>query len=402
MGIQHFIEKHRASPEGIQARVCLDRLLREMELGLAGKGSLPMIPSYLSLNITPSAEQPCCVMDAGGTNLRVARAVFSPDGRCRIEDIQKSAMPGTRGMLSCEEFYNTLAEFVKSTGATERIGFCFSYNVRLERTLDGILDSWSKEVQVPDAPGKPVGASLKRAVGDDCRYVCVLNDTVAALLGARTCNPEVTIGLILGTGINVCYCEPSRNIPKLPADIKTDSMIISTEVGEFDGFPKSTFDEAVIQASDDPAIYRAEKQCAGAYLGKLIQQAWQEAAKEGLILEAFRKPVTLPQISSYLAGEYPALPVDPGAVEIAETMIHRAAKIAAILSAGAILKSCSDGSQASMVIEGSQYWKLTGFAKWFDRELEKILQPHAISVSVTKVENSCMTGAALAAYANPM
>ena len=402
MGIQRFIEKHNLSPQGIHGRACLEQLIREMELGLGGKGSIPMIPSYLSLDIRPASGEYCCVMDAGGTNLRLARAVFTEDGKCGLEDLQKTAMPGTKGELSFEEFYHTLAALAKGTGAAGRVGLCFSYNVLLDRHLDGILDSWCKEVQVPDAPGKPVGASLKQALGGACSHICVLNDSVAALLGAHICDPEVTLGLILGTGINICYCEDRKNIPKLPQDITSGSMIISTEIGEFDGFPKSTFDQAVIRASDAPDMAHAEKQCAGAYLGDAIRLAWQAAAREGLIPEAFLKDVTLPEISDYLGKAATNLPDDPGAAEIAATMVHRGAKIAAILTAGAIVKSCERGRQCAMVIEGSQYWKLTGFGSWFDRELSQILAPYGIRVRVAKAENSCLLGAALAAFAEPM
>lgn len=402
MTIRDFIGKHNLSPDAIHANSCLEQLLREMELGLAGKGRIPMISSYLSFDIRPVFGEKCCVMDAGGTNLRIARASFSLDGVCRLGDIQKTAMPGSRGALSFDAFYDTLASLAKSTGAQERIGLCFSYNVILERNLDGILDSWCKEVQVPDAPGKPVGATLRQAIGADCRHICVLNDSVAALLGAHLCDPEVTLGLILGTGINICYCESTGKIPKLPPDIQSDSVIISTEIGEFDGFPKSTFDKAVIRGSDEPSMAHAEKQCAGAYLGKVIQLAWQEAARDGLIPEHFLRPVTLPQISSFLSKADPDLPADSGAVEIADTIIRRAAKIAAILTAGAILKSSRDRRRCAMIIEGSQYWKLTGFKKWFDMELAEILAPYGICVHVAKVENSCLLGAALAAYAKPM
>ena len=179
-------------------------------------------------------------------------------------------------------------------------------------------------------------------------------------------------------------------------------MIISTEIGEFDGFPKSTFDEAVIRDSDEPTMAHAEKQCAGAYLGKVIRLAWQEAARSGLIAEQFLRPVTLPEVSSYLGKTNTDLPDDSGATEIADTIIHRAAKIAAILTAGAIVKSGAAGGPCSMIIEGSQYWKLTGFAEWFDLELRSVLQPYGTDVSVVKVENSCLLGAALAAFAKPM
>lgn len=402
MTIPAFIRTHGLAADGIPGAECLALLLREMELGLQGTGRLPMIPSYLSLNIQPAASVPCCVIDAGGTNLRLARAEFTGDGLCHLEGIRKTAMPGTQGALSSEEFYGTLAALAAATGAAERIGLCFSYTVALERNLDGILHAWCKEVQVPGALGKPVGASLRQATGGVCRHICVLNDSVAALLGAHSLEPEVTLGLILGTGINVCYSEQTGQIPKLPVDMASESMIISTEVGEFDGFPKNCFEEAVIRASDDPGIAPAEKQCAGAYLGDVISLAWQAAARAGLIHEAFLRSVTLPQISDYLAKANPDLPEDPGAMEIAAAMVHRAAKIAAVLTAGPVLRSCPPGSTCTMVIEGSQYWKLTGFRECFHRELTALLDPQGIRISVVKTENSCLLGAALAAFAEPM
>lgn len=402
MHIQDFIEIHNLSSDTIHAQTCLTQLLHEMELGLAGKGKIPMIPSYLSFAIHPISDSPCCVIDAGGTNLRTARAVFTSDGKCQLRDIHKTHMPGTKEVLSCDAFYDRLAAHVKNTGVTERVGLCFSYNVILNRHLDGILHSWCKEVQVPDAPGKPVGASLRNAVGESCKHIHVLNDSVAALLGGHSCDSNVTLGLILGTGINICYSEQRGNIHKLMPDIQSDSMIISTEIGEFDGFPKSTFDDAVIRASNEPEMALAEKQCAGAYLGEVIHRAWTAAAHSGLIPECFSLPVTLPEISRFLENSSTSLPFDSGAAKIASEVIHRAAKIAAILTAGPILRSCRPGSHRSMIIEGSQYWKLTGFSGWFDQELAQILSPHDIHISIVKVENSCLLGAALAAYAEPM
>ena len=402
MNIQEFLAEHHLLPEMIDAPACLEKLLEEMDLGLAGEGNVPMIPSYLSLNIEPAIGIPCCVLDAGGTNLRVAKAVFAENGSCNLTGFYKTAMPGTQGELSFDEFYGTLAGYVRDTGCPEHVGLCFSYNVSQERNLDGILHSWCKEVRVPEAPGKPVGASLKRAVGESCKSVCVLNDSTAALLGAHVWDPKITVGLIMGTGINICYQEQCCNIPKVPRDLRQDAMIISTEIGEFDGFPKSTFDEIVIGNSNEPDMAHAEKQCAGAYLGDLISLAWQKAAAENLLGDSFRTGFQLPQISDYLAGKDTEVPVDPVACEIASTMIRRAAKIAAVLTAGAILKSCKPGETCTLVIEGSQFRKLTGFGDSFRTELDELLLRYDIRFEVAEVENSCLIGAALAAFAQPM
>lgn len=402
MGIGGFLDRHGLLPEQLEGAGCLEALLREMEQGLAGMGKIPMIPSYLALDTRPEPGQACCVLDAGGTNLRYARAEFEGDGSCSFQGLAGTFMPGTRGELTFDRYNAILAECVHRTGCPERVGFCFSYNVTQNRDLDGTLDFWCKEVRVPDAPGKLVGASLRKAIGEDCRGITVLNDSVAALLGAHCREPEVTLGLILGTGVNVCYSESCRNIPKIPTDIRGESMIISTEIGEFDGFPKSTFDKAVIAGSDAPEMAHAEKQCAGGYLGSLISLAWKEAAREVLIPEVFAGDAQLPQISDWLAGKEGLFPEDAGARKIAETMIHRAAKIAAVLSAGAVVRSCKPGQTCKMVIEGSQFRKLTGFAEHFLTELDFLLKPYEIRITVTQVENSCLTGAAVAAFAEPM
>lgn len=400
MDLQQFITKYQLSPDHIDGPACLEALLEQMEAGLAGRGNIPMIPSYLPLDIQPEIGVPCCVLDAGGTNLRIARAEFHSRETCALTGLTKVPMPGTEGELSAKEFYGQLADFSRATGCHQRIGLCFSYNVLLERNLDGILQGWCKEVRVPDAPGKAVGASLAEAVGQGCT-VRVLNDSTAALLGAHSRDPRITLGLILGTGINICYPERCSRIPKVPRDLAGDSMIISTEIGEFDGFPKSAFDAAVIAASDEPGLAHGEKQCAGAYLGQSIHLAWQAAVEEGILPKAFREAVTLPQISDYLAGNSTALPQNPNAAALARVMIHRAAKIAAVLTAGPIARSEPRGC-CTLVIEGSQFHRLTGFADCFTRELEELLKPRNMEFSIATVENSCLLGAALAAFAKPM
>ena len=178
-------------------------------------------------------------------------------------------------------------------------------------------------------------------------------------------------------------------------------MIISTEIGEFDGFPKTAFEDGVIAASDEPDFAHGEKQCSGAYLGQVISLAWQAAAEQGLLPSAFQTAVSLAMISDYLADHPTPLPHDPNAAAIARVMIHRAAKIAAVLTAGPIVRS-EPGDYCTLVIEGSQFHRLTGFADCFRRELDALLAPRNIRCTITSAENSCLVGAALAAFAKPM
>lgn len=386
MTVTEFMERHGADCHAIDGNACLKELLHQMDEGLAGRGPIPMLPSYLNTDIPVPQGAVCAVLDAGGTNLRTARAVRTGN-RWELEELHKQAMPGTEGMLSFEDFYAALAAPVQALGTFDRVGFCFSYNVSLDRSLDGPLDFWCKEVQAPEAVGRPVGASLAKALGGGS--VHVLNDSVAAMLGAE----DVQVGVILGTGVNVCYLERCDAIGKVPGDLRAKSMIISTEVGEFGGFPRSKFEETVIAASDAPDSAPAEKQCSGGYLGDIIAAAWREAMRAGL-LDAV-PPSDLGTVSAMLEKERGT------AAEIAAVAVHRAAKIAAVLCAGPILRAARDTKTLRVAVEGSQYWRLTGFRDAFHLELDALL-PEAVTCRIVKSENACLIGAAQAAWAEKM
>ena len=383
MTIYEWMTAHGATAEAIDGEACLEKLLAQMEEGLSGRGPIPMLPSWLRSGIEVPEGAVCAVMDAGGTNLRTARAVYR-NGGWVMEALEKIPMPGTEGALSCDEFYRSLARPLARLGDYERVGLCFSYNVSLGRELDGPLDFWCKEVRVPEAVGKWVGASLREALGEKCRSVHVLNDSVAAMLGAE----GVQVGVILGTGVNVCYTERCAEIPKIPGGLKAEEMIISTEVGEFSGFPRSVFEEAVIAGSDAPGSAPAEKQCSGGYLGDVIAAAWAKARADGLLNEY--PAGDLGTVSALLEAE-----PDSPAGQIAMLAVRRAAKIAAVLCAGPISRVAED--TVRVAVEGSQYWRLTGFREAFHRELERLLP--TVTCRIVRTENACLLGAARAAFA---
>lgn len=395
-----FLKKHNHSADELPKGECLQRLLREMEQGLAGEGIIPMLPSFLSTDIRPAPNERCWILDAGGTNLRSASAFFDDAGKCHIEQLRVIPMPGAEGELTKEAFYETVASQLLWRETAEKVGFCFSYNVDMNRNLDGTLLAWCKEVRVPEAVGCPVGASLKQALGNENRAIRVLNDSTAALLGEEGAD----VALILGTGINVCYSERCENIPKVPSGLRGETMIISTEVGAFDGIPKGDFDLQVITGSDIPEEAHAEKQCSGAYLGEIVSLAWRAAAAEGILSESFACCGSdLSQISGYLAGSRETgIPENETARQIAAGIVRRAAKIAAVLTAGCVVRSLVEDRPVRIAVEGSTFWKLTGFQQQFCEELSELLVPYGKEFSIIRTENACLIGAARAAFAQTM
>lgn len=396
---EEFLRKHHNSVTQILSESCLQVLLTDMERGLAGEGLIPMLPSYLAPDIHPVAGEGCWVLDAGGTNLRSASAYFDEAGKCHIEELRVIPMPGTDGALTKKAFYQKVASQLLERPEASRVGFCFSYNVDMERNLDGKLLAWCKEVQVPEAVGCSVGSALREALGENVQAVRVLNDSTAAMLGAD----RADVGLILGTGINVCYAERCANIPKVEKNLQGTHMIISTEVGAFDGFPKGDFDRQVIDASDIPEEAHAEKQCAGAYLGEIIGLALKAAASEGLLPEQFGKwNCALADVSRYLAGENCDVSQNDLAWQIADALVQRAARIAAVLTAGPAVRSGVKDRPIRIAVEGSTFWKLTGFKERFCEELTALLAPRDMDFEILCSENACLVGAALAAFAPTM
>lgn len=64
--------------------------------------------------------------------------------------------------------------------------------------------------------------------------VALVNDTTGTMMSSAYSNPNVSAGLILGTGTNACYMESLDNVPKWEADQKYPrKVIINTEWGAF-------------------------------------------------------------------------------------------------------------------------------------------------------------------------
>lgn len=407
MTAREFLIRHNQSPCQIDGAQCLEKLGESASDGLRGRGGLPMIPAYLSGSAQIPEDGVCAVMDAGGTNLRTAQARFQ-NRKCTIENVKTIPMPASSGeVLSKDQLYGRIASELSRLENVRSVGCCFSYLVDIERSLDGRLRGWCKEIRCPDAVGQFVGKSITEAL-PGCEAVAVLNDTTAALLGAKArlgAHESNLVGLVMGTGVNVCYTEDRQKIGKLESDISCPDMIINTEVGEFDGIPLGAFEREVIQHTDDPSAAQAEKQCSGAYLADIIAAALGGAVAEGCIARAPHM-LHLGQVSDFLenpAGEI-AESFDEGDIpfvrELMDLAVDRAAKIGAILCAEFVRRSAKDAGAAVIVAEGSLFWKMYRFPERFSRELSKLIP--GISFRIERAEGACLEGAAMAAFAHAM
>ena len=274
--VESFLKRHNMAAGGIDLLRGTGEFLRAMREGLAGRpSSLFMIPTYIAGSTDVPRKRPVVVMDAGGTNFRSGLVTFT-DGGHTLERVTKRKMPGTDKPASWDEFIAFTADNIQPLlERADLIGFCFSYNADITPDIDGRVNRIDKEVVVTDSAGKLVGKSLIAELerrGVMGKRVFVLNDTVAALLGASSGMDKSAysgfIGQISGTGTNTCCALPYSRIKKLGRDSE-ESILVNLESGMYDGLPCGDFDRILERESIIPGEKYMEKLTAGVYLGEL-------------------------------------------------------------------------------------------------------------------------------------
>lgn len=127
----------------------------------------------------------------------------------------------------------------------------------------------------------------------------LLNDTVGTLASGRYNDPDVTMGIILGTGTNGAYVEETKKITKLKSkNLANENMIINTEWGGYMSplLPMTADDYATDEAGSNPGVCYFEKLISGLYMGEavcstlsstLYEQYWVEISIYGCICHFF-------------------------------------------------------------------------------------------------------------------
>ncbi|MDE7406131.1 MAG: hypothetical protein K2M89_04600 [Clostridiales bacterium] len=372
-----FLNRHGNCADNIDAEQVVSAFIAEMRAGLAGgQSSVAMLPTYLDGGALPS-DGKYIVIDAGGTNFRSGIGVITAGG-VDVTDEQAVPMPATYGRMTADEFYSAIAQNVKRLLPEARdIGFCFSFPVRMEENGDGEILSMPKGIDATEIIGTKVGERTLAAIKElDCteRKIVILNDTAAALLGAAGAD----IGYIYGTGTNVC-CQ---------ATVNGKQMLINTECGNFDKFPRGDFETTVAQGTPNPREYVLEKAVAGRYLAGVVAQAFQTACKENVISASTQIPsFTLAELSDFLSGAQNgisrAFTTDcdrQTARQVAVGIVERAAKLGAVANAAAAIF----GQKPNVVIvaEGTTFYKLKGYKESFEKYLGDILFEHGVGFKV--------------------
>jgi|WetSurMetagenome_2_1015567.scaffolds.fasta_scaffold17042_3 hexokinase len=422
--IEQFLAENGLSAEAVDAETLIRDFISEMENGLSGnESSLAMIPTYISADMDIPVNELVIVIDAGGTNLRVASIVFDDDRRARIDDFSNYPMPGSEKEVLSSEFFQQLAGYIRPFLYTSsKIGFCFSYPAEISPERDGRLIKWTKELKSPDVVGRYIGKGLLDALGAEGagKSVVLLNDTIATLLAGKAAAGNTRygsyIGFILGTGTNIAYLEKNENILKLSGLDPYGTQAINVESGSFSKAPRSRIDILMDNATEGPGSQPFEKMISGRYLPKIALSALRQGALE----EVFSAPcsawinglkdLTHEQIDDLIQKDKPEMlnssgfnDIDQAAVRsVMSAVIQRAAKLSAVNIAAAVLKAIgkSERGPVCINIEGSAYYKTAGLRENTEKHVKYILGPQNIRYEFVHADRSSMIGAAIAGLVN--
>ena len=428
---RRFLAAHNMDPEGICLKTNTERFLQEMEAGLKGEeSSLLMLPTYISIDQQIPAGERAVVVDAGGTNFRVATVAFQQDGQAVIEDFENYPMPGTQGEISIQEFFDTAAEYLEPViDKSDKIGFCFSYPTEIFPNRDGGLIRFVKEVQVRDSEGAYMGRGLLNAVRarghKEEKKIVLVNDAVTTLIGGKAAFPDRQfdsyIGFIWGTGINTCYMEENSNILKAAGEIPPKgTMLINVESGGYSKAPRGDLDELFDSSTVNPGSYQFEKMISGAYQGGLVLTVLQQAAEEGLFSPSAQAELKalaslsareVDQFLFYPYGDSPLSRCCAGREEdcqmlyfLVDGIMERAARLVAFNLAAVMLKTGKGTNPCRPVcvaMDGSTYYKSKLCKEKLGAYVKEFLNEQlGLYCEFVKAENANLIGAAMAALLN--
>ncbi|XP_059518488.1 hexokinase HKDC1 isoform X1 [Myotis daubentonii] len=278
-----------------------DKMRAELEYGLKRDthllATVKMLPSFVCGMPDGTERGNFLALDLGGTNFRVLLVKIRSGRRSvrmynKIFAIPLEIMQGTGEELfdHIVQCISDFLDYMGLKGVPLPLGFTFSFPCRQTGIDKGILIEWTKGFKATDCEGEDMVDMLREAIKRrnefDLDIVAVVNDTVGTMMTCGYEDPNCEIGLIAGTGSNMCYMEEMRNIEVVEGD--EGKMCINTEWGGFGDNGciddiRTQYDKEVDEGSLNPGKQRYEKMTSGMYLGEIVRQILIDLTKQGLL-----------------------------------------------------------------------------------------------------------------------
>uniref|UniRef100_A0A8C1UI90 Hexokinase-2 n=1 Tax=Cyprinus carpio TaxID=7962 RepID=A0A8C1UI90_CYPCA len=275
----------------------------ELERGLKKDShptaSVKMLPTYVYRTPDGTERGKYLALDLGGTNFRVLVVKIRTGMRNSVRMYNKIYAIPLEIMQGTGEEYNMftiiiLYFFIFNTRLP--LGFTFSFPCSQTGIDKGDLVCWTKGFKATECEGYDVVDMLREAIKRrnefDLDIVAIVNDTVGTMMTCAYEDPKCQIGLIAGTGSNVCYMEEMKNIEFVEGD--EGQMCVNTEWGGFGANDniediRTRYDREVDGGSLNPGKQRFEKMTSGMYLGEIVRRILIDLTKHGLL---FRGRIT--------------------------------------------------------------------------------------------------------------
>uniref|UniRef100_A0A672NJ46 Hexokinase-2 n=1 Tax=Sinocyclocheilus grahami TaxID=75366 RepID=A0A672NJ46_SINGR len=243
-------------------------------------------------------------LDLGGSKFKVLQVKVSEDGKGKVQ-MESETFPIPEEILNgngtelFDHIVQCISDFLDYMGMKNTrlpLGFTFSFPCSQTGIDKGDLVCWTKGFKATECEGYDVVDMLREAIKRrnefDLDIVAIVNDTVGTMMTCAYEDPKCQIGLIAGTGSNVCYMEEMKNIEFVEGD--EGQMCVNTEWGGFgenDNIEdiRTRYDREVDGGSLNPGKQRFEKMTSGMYLGEIVRQILIDLTKHGLL---FRGRIT--------------------------------------------------------------------------------------------------------------
>uniref|UniRef100_A0A3P9PN87 Hexokinase-2 n=1 Tax=Poecilia reticulata TaxID=8081 RepID=A0A3P9PN87_POERE len=267
------------------------RMREGLEAGLKSKGcTIKMLPSFVYHTPDGTERGKYLALDLGGTNFRAMLVRFKRQKTRlyhKIYTIPLEIMQGTG-----EELFDHLAQcvcdFLDYMGLKNvrlPAGFTFSFPCQQSDIDTGTLVSWTKGFKATDCEGEDVVSMLREAIKRrnefDLDIVALVNDTVGTMMSCAYEDPKCEVGMIAGTGSNLCYMEELRNIEKLEQSNKWGGLGNDRCLEDI----ITLYDVEVDIHSVNPGKQRFEKLTSGMYLGEIVRQVLLDLTRRGLLFK---------------------------------------------------------------------------------------------------------------------
>lgn len=415
-----------------------DVFVSEMNKGIHQQpSSLQMENTYVPELLDGTEEGLYLALDLGGTNFRVLLLELA-HGKPVREEVKKYHISSELRVGSAIRLFDYLAEcvsdFVIAQGLQDvelPLGFTFSFPM-IQHSLDiGILVTWTKTFNCPDAVNQDAVRLLREAFdrrGDTkVKVVAVLNDTTGTMIQGSTLDSHTAIGLILGTGSNACYLERADRVEHWETERHGErEVIIDIEWGAFGDngvldFIKTDYDRENDANSLIVNSFTFEKYISGKYLGEIVRLVLARLTKEGLLFRGEHTPGSLlipGNLTTDLVSDIEQDSVDGGSSNtkeilskfgifpdeddakivqyVCEVVSNRAALLVSICL-GVLLKRI-DKEYVTIAVDGSLYKHHPRLETWIKQYIPLIAPEHKFKM-IHAEDGSGKGGALVAAIA---